>query len=153
MLMQAQDVERDFGAAWQRAMRRGDFEAAWAIGDHVLASVAERDWSLPRHQQRIWDGRPLAGKRVLVRCYHGLGDTIQHARFLPLLSTLAREVTVWAQPTLLPLMARVPGWQGRLLPLHDGTPVVDYDVDVGSMEMPYALRTTLATLPAQVPYF
>ena len=151
--MRAHGVERDFAAAWQRAMRSGDFEAAWAIADRVLASDAERDWSLPRHQQRIWNGRPLAGQRVLVRCYHGLGDTIQFARFLPQLARLAREVTVWAQPALLPLLARLSNWQGRLLPLHDGTPEVHYDVDVESMEVPHALRTTLATLPAEVPYF
>jgi hypothetical protein len=151
--MRAHAAEADLAATWQRAMRRGDFEAAWAIGDQVLASGAARDWSAPRHQQRVWDGRPLAGQRVLVRCYHGLGDTIQHARFWPRLARLASEVTVWAQPALLPLLARLVGWQGRLLPLHDGAPDIEYDVDVESMEVPHALRITLDTLPAVVPYF
>jgi hypothetical protein len=39
-----------------------------------------------------------------------------------------------------------------LLPLHDGVPAAEYDVDIEIMELPYALRTTLATLPAAVPY-
>jgi hypothetical protein len=151
--MRVQAAEQDLTAAWQRAMRRGDFAAAWGISDQVLASGAGRDWSVPRHLQGIWDGRPLAGKRVLVRCYHGLGDTIQYARFWPRLARLAREVTVWAQPALLSLLARLTEWQGRLLPLHDGTPAVDYDADVECMEVPHALRTTLATLPTEVPYF
>lgn len=32
----------------------------------------------------------------------------------------------------------------RLLPLHDGAPDVEYNVDVESMELPYIFRTTLA---------
>ncbi len=139
--------------AWLAAARRGDFASAWTIADRVLAHHVKAGpcWDRPRHCQWIWDGRPFRGRRLLVRCYHGLGDTIQFARFLPVLGTLASEVTVWAQPVLLPLLASLPG-ERRLLPLHDGTPEVDYDVDIELMEIPYALRLTLETIPRQVPY-
>jgi hypothetical protein len=108
-------------------------------------------WHLPRHLQWVWDGRPLAGKRVLVRCYHGLGDTIQFIRFMPQLRAIAAEVTVWAQPALLPILAGAAGID-HVLPLHDGTPEVEYDADIELMEVPHALRTTLETLPSAVPY-
>jgi hypothetical protein len=39
-----------------------------------------------------------------------------------------------------------------VLPLHEGVPDVDYDVDVELMELAYAFRTTLETIPANVPY-
>jgi hypothetical protein len=135
-------------------MRRGDFLSAWEVSDQVLTErvAAGPCWHLPRHEQWIWDGRPLAGQRVLVRCYHGLGDTIQFARFLPLLDSMAREVIVWAPACLLPLL-RTLGTRALMLPLHDGTPEVDYDVDVEIMELPHALRITLDTLPRSVPYF
>src|SRR5437867_4054873 len=96
----------DLTSEWTAAMRRGDFLNAWTVSDVVLAAhpVNGRDWQLPRHQQRIWDGRPLANQRVLVRCYHGLGDTLQFARFWPAASKLARELTIWAQPALIPLL-------------------------------------------------
>jgi hypothetical protein len=86
-----------------------------------------------------------------VRCYHGLGDTIQFIRYAPLLCAMASEVTVWAQPALIPLLRGMPG-AGRLLPLHDGTPELDYDVDLEVMELPHLFRSTPATLPAAVPY-
>jgi Glycosyltransferase family 9 (heptosyltransferase) len=86
-----------------------------------------------------------------VRCYHGLGDTIQFIRYVPLLKALAAAVTVWAQPPLLPLLGTMHGID-RLLPLHDGTPDVAYDADVEVMELPHVFRTTLATVPAEVPY-
>ena len=122
-------------------MRRGDFAAAWEVSDRIIAARApgEQCWHLPRHEQWVWDGRPLADRTVLVRCYHGLGDTIQFARFLPLLASVAGETVVWAQPALLGLLARLPS-VGRLLPLHDGDPNVDYDVDVEIMELAHALR-------------
>jgi hypothetical protein len=139
--------------AWLEAIRRGDFPSAWRVSDEVLAGrlTEVRDWTIPRHQQWIWDGRPLRDQRVLVRCYHGLGDTLQFVRFVPDLGRLAREVIVWAQPALLPLLAQMPGI-GTLLPLHDGTPEVDYDVDIESMELPHALRTSASSLASRVPY-
>lgn len=133
-------------------MRRGEFGLAWQVSDAVLRQRAGASCHhLPRHLQHIWDGTSLENKRVLVRCYHGLGDTIQFIRYMPLLKTIATEVTVWAQPTLIPLLFTVDGID-RLLPLHDGSPDRDYDVDVELMELPHVFRTTLETLPATVPY-
>jgi hypothetical protein len=141
--MTGHDVMSD----WFTHMRRGDFAAAWEISDAVLASRAGvPSWHLEREFQWIWDGTPLAGKRVLIRCYHGLGDTIQFARFFPLVNAIASECTVWVQPSLIPLLETMPGI-GRLLPLHDGTPEVEYDVDVESMELTHVFRTTIDTIP------
>jgi hypothetical protein len=133
-------------------MRRGDFEAAWALADRELSGPRAADaFTRPRHLQCIWDGRPIDGRRVLVRCYHGLGDTIQFARFLPEVAKRAATVVVWAQPALLPLLATIDA-PLALLPLHDGVPDVDYDVDVEIMELPFIFRSTLETLPREVPY-
>jgi hypothetical protein len=93
----------------------------------------------------------LENKRVLVRCYHGLGDTIQFIRYMPLLKAIGTEVTVWAQPTLIPLLLTIEGID-RLLPLHDGAPDCNYDVDGEIMELPHVFRTTAKTRPAKVPY-
>lgn len=134
-------------------MRAGDFAGAWEISDAVLrarAGVPCAHW--PRHLQYIWDGRPLAEQRVLVRCYHGLGDTVMFIRYAPLLRAVAREVIVWAQPALAPLLRTARGID-RLLPLHDGTPECDYDVDIEVMELAHAFRSAVDTLPCTVPYF
>jgi hypothetical protein len=142
----------DAGARWMRHMREGEWEAAWRLSDSgIAARGGVVDWRAPRHLQHIWDGSPFTGRRVLVRCYHGLGDTIQFIRFVPLLAAIAAEVTVWAQPALLPLLATMRP-APRLLPLHDGTPEAEYDVDVEVMELLHAFRCTPTTLPADVPY-
>jgi hypothetical protein len=145
------DIAKRAVDEWLDRMRRGDFEGAWGVSDLALAWRPPADAGAPRHEQRIWDGSPLAGRRVLVRCYHGLGDTIQFLRYLPALGRLAREVTVWIQPELIPLLSSTPNL-GRLLPLHDGTPDVDFEVDIEIMELPHAFRTVERTIPCDVPY-
>jgi hypothetical protein len=146
--------------AWSEHMRTGNFSAAWRICDRVLDSRrGETCFHLPRHLQWIWNGSPVDDRHVLVRCYHGLGDTIQFARFLPMLQTRARSVTVWAQPRLIPLLEtlepRIRNLEPRLrfLPLHDGDVGIEYDEDVEIMELAHVFRTTLDALPAAVPYF
>jgi hypothetical protein len=137
---------------WFEAMLRGDFESAWRISDGVLrARAGTTSRHLPRHEQWVWDGTPLDGKRVLIRCYHGLGDTIQFLRYAPLVRERASEVIVWAQPQLVPLLRTIRGID-RIEPLHDGAFRGEYDVDVESMELPFVLRTTIETVPREVPY-
>ena len=137
---------------WVRLARRGDLEGAWRASDRIKQRRRWRpEWWMPRHRQHIWDGTAFAGRRVLVRCYHGLGDTIQFIRYTTLLKAVARKVIVSAQPSLLPLLRSVPGID-RLLPLDEESPAVEYDVDVEVMELPYAFRTTLSTIPTGIPY-
>src|SRR5512143_688182 len=97
---------------WMSWMLLGAFERAWEISDQVLRCRAPADRNRPDqplHLRSVWDGSPLAGRVVLVRCYHGLGDTIQFIRYAPLLRRQAAAVVVQAQAELLPLLASVPG--------------------------------------------
>ena len=125
-------------------MHRGDFWAAWAISDQVLATrdLATRDDPRrPYHERWVWDGRPLRGA-VVVRCYHGLGDTLQFWRYLPALQRQA-SVVVEVQPELIPLLTgTVP-----LVAFDPARPVpARHDVEI--MELAHALRMP----PPPAPY-
>ncbi len=135
-------------------MLRGDFEAAWRISDQVLRTrlaAGETCFQRPRHLQYVWRGEPLEGRRVVVRCYHGLGDTLQFARFFRPLRRIAAHVQVWVQPELMGILQSA-GGVDRLLALHDGAIDAEFDVDIELMEIPHALRVTLETLPCAIPY-
>jgi hypothetical protein len=138
---------------WMEAMRRGDFDAAWCVSDALRRAgrIVPQRPDQPRHLQCVWDGTPVDGRRVLVRCYHGLGDTLQFVRLLPLLRERAREVVLWTQPALVELLATVDGVD-RVEPMHDGAPDIARDVDVELMELPYILRLSRERIPARVPY-
>ncbi len=149
----APGVSRGKADPWMEHMRKGEFEKAWQVSDGILRNriAGAPCHHLPRHLQHVWDGTPLQGRRVLVRCYHGLGDTIQFIRYAPLVRAVAARLIVWMQPRLIPLFAGSE-WIDELLRLHDGAPEAEYDVDVEIMELPHVFRTTLASMPADVPY-
>jgi hypothetical protein len=133
---------------WAAAMRKGDFESAWTIARQCLTArdpATRNDPSMPYHRRWVWDGRPLDGRDVLVRCYHGLGDTIQFARYLPLLATRVSSLTVEAQPRLIGLLSTIPG-VGKLQPFDRMHPSKAAD-DIEITELDLALRVA----PHQVP--
>jgi hypothetical protein len=143
-------VDRD----WIGAMRGADLQRAWDICDwnlHEYCKSGPAKHTGERHFQRIWRGEKLEDRRVLVRCYHGLGDTIQFVRLAKPLREIAREVLIWVQPELLGLLRRVDGIDS-LHPLHDGAPDLDYDVDIEIMELAHALRVTPEVIARRVPY-
>lgn len=121
-------------------MRRGDFATAWAVSDAVLAArdpAMRDDPRVPYHLRWVWDGRPVTGRRVLVRCYHGLGDTLQFCRYLPALRARAAAVTIEAQAPLVPLLA---GLADRVHPFDPARPLLPDEVDMEIMEVAHALR-------------
>ena len=139
---------------WMCAMLLGEFEQAWQVSDAVLArreAAAFNPTDKPFHLRPVWRGTPLSGRHVLVRCYHGLGDTIQFIRYMPLLRQKAASVTIQAVPALHNLLRTVPGID-RIVPLAYDAPDPPFEIDIELMEVPYALRTRLATIPAAVPY-
>src|SRR4051812_41095122 len=109
----------ELGAQWMRHMRRGNFAMAWEVSDLLMRYRRPPAPEVPRHLQQIWDGSALDGRRVLIRCYHGLGDTIQFIRFAPAVKAVAAEVIVWVQAELVPLLQCAEGID-RIEPLHDG---------------------------------
>lgn len=130
-------------------MRRGDWAAAFAVNDAVLAGrdpTTRDDPALPYHLRWVWDGTPPDGQDVLVRCYHGLGDTLQFSRYLPILARRARSVTVEAQPELLPLLALLPA-PLRLLPFRPAQPARPQVCEAEIMELAHVLRSGPDTAP------
>jgi hypothetical protein len=150
-------VPGDFG--WMSHMLLGDFESAWRLADaereqRLRKRIAVEHW--PRHLRPVWDASPLDGKHVLVRCFHGLGDTIHWIRYAPSVTEKSASVTVEAQPELVPLLSKTPGID-RLVPLptpdNEATcSAYGCDVEIETAELPHAFRSTLATIPNAVPY-
>src|SRR4051812_46683559 len=127
---------------WVGAMRASRYEEAWALARAALAArdpARRDDPSLPYHLRWVWDGSDPSGRHVLVRCYHGLGDTIQFARFLPALAERARSVTVEAQASLAELLSRIPGID-RIVPFDPADPLPAAECTLEITELDLALR-------------
>jgi hypothetical protein len=143
----------DIGSRWFAAMRAGDFTEAWRLTDRIERERRAREaaglfvWDSSYLE---WNGTPIDDRRVLVRCKHGLGDTLQFIRYVPLLRSRAHSVTLHIQPPLLNMFAGCADFGNVQNGWTDVPP--PHDVQVEIMELAYAFRSTQATLPKQVPY-
>jgi hypothetical protein len=123
--------------------RRGfeDYEWRW-----------DRSGMPPRRKfgKPLWLGDyPLARRTILVHAEQGLGDTIQFARYAPLLARTGAKVVIEAQPELTGLLGRI---EGVSAVVARGTALPEFDVHCPAGSLPRALRTEVATIPADVPY-
>ena len=136
--------EPDLCAAgrWNCHMLRGDFLLAWRESE----AIARRGKPDPH---RFWDGRPLDGRHVILRCLHGLGDTIQFIRYAPWIRKRARSLTIEAQPLLKTLIAHSDLADGVMT---WGEPEPFWDQQVEVVELPRIFQATLDSIPAEVPY-
>lgn len=133
---------------WVTLMRSGQYEEAWALSMAVLAArdpTQRDDPSLAYHLRWVWDGSDPAGRHVLVRCYHGLGDTIQFARFLPALAERAASVTLEVQERLIGLLSRIPGID-RTVSFDPAKPLPAAECTIEITELDVALRISPSSI-------
>jgi len=91
----------------------------------------------------------LAGQRLLVLSEQGFGDNIQFSRYLSVLAAMGTKVSWTCPPALAPL---VPAGPGLTLVAPSDIRPDDFDAYCYIGSLPHLLGTTLANLPASVPY-
>jgi len=98
----------------------------------------------------LWLGEyPLARKTVLLHAEQGLGDTIQFARYVPVLAAAGAKVVLEVQSELKTLMTRLDG-APTVIARGEALPPFDVHCPLGSL--PLALKTEPGTVPAAIPY-
>jgi tetratricopeptide (TPR) repeat protein len=126
----------------------GDFDqglAGYEWRKRKRQPVANRSF-----QQPLWLGEPdPAGKRILIHGEQGLGDTIHFARYIPLLRDRGADVLFAPQSALARLMRSLAG-DPRAVGIDDCS--LAFDLHCPLLSLPLAFRTSLATIPDQVPY-
>jgi hypothetical protein len=144
--MSGYDPDECAALRWQSYMLLGRFEEAWRESDSILARGSA-------DPHRLWDNLPFAGNRVMIRCLHGYGDTIQFLRYVRLVRREAESVIVQTHPQLVELLRETPFVdQVTTWGTGPGRRSRDWDQQIEVMELPRAFRTTLATIPRQIPY-
>jgi len=131
--------------------------ALLTIGDY-RAGFADYEWRWRRtgapaqknRDRRLWLGdTPLSGKTILLHAEQGLGDTIQFARYAPLVAAQGAKVVLEVQPELKSLLARLDG-ATAVVARGEAPPPFDLHCPLGSL--PLARKTELPVVPARIPY-
>lgn len=140
----------DPGIRWNRALALLA-DGAWSEGWDGFETRLQR----PEFRTGMarssppWQGEPLAGQTILLHAEQGLGDTLHFVRYVPLVAARGGRVVLEVQPSLVTLMARLPGpatvvAQGNALPA--------FDRHCPLLSLPRAFATTRATVPSAIPY-
>ena len=136
------DVDARFGIAFVR-LANGEMPEAW--DDYELRrSRGPTDPAL----LPVWRGENPAGKILLVHGEQGLGDNIQFLRYVPLLAAKGAKVLLAVPPPMMTLAASVEG-ANVLQPSHT---LSRFHYSCPLPSLPRIFGTTLATVPAAVPY-
>ena len=142
-------------ARWNRSillLLDGNFETG----------LAEYEWRWKRPQSpkreiqagSEWGGQPLDGKTIFIYEEQGLGDTLQFARYLPLLQQLNGKVIFEILPSLVRLFSSFEGADRLWVGIRDkDTRATDrFDYHLPLMSLPKMFNTRLDSIPSKLPY-
>ncbi|CAO3425247.1 tetratricopeptide repeat protein [Azospirillum endophyticum] len=126
-------------------LAQGDFAEGW----HLYESRWRMErTAYPAHAPR-WQGGDPAGRSILLVAEQGQGDTLHFVRYAPMLAALGARVHLMVQPSLVRLLSRLPGI-ASVRSLAEPPPACDACIPL--LSLPLVFGTTLATIPATVPY-
>lgn len=125
----------DFATGWE------DFSARWQLPAYAKF---KRDFQKP-----IWKGEDLAGKTLFLFAEQGFGDTLQMARYVPLLTERGARVILETPPALTRLLCNT---QDASQVFTKGEPIPEFDFYCSMMDIPRAFGMTLETIPSNIPY-
>ncbi len=132
--------------------------ALLALGRYI-EGFEEYEWrwrcttftSPPRDFDRpMWESTDPTGRTILVHSEQGYGDIIQFARYIPMLIAKGAKVIVEVPVAARSLVESIPG-VSRVVP--KGLKLPDFDLHIPLLSLPRAFKTTVETIPGNVPYF
>jgi Flp pilus assembly protein TadD len=129
-------------------LRRGDMEAGWPEYEWRWRTPqlvkARRNFPQPQ-----WRGEPAAGRTLLIHAEQGFGDTLQFCRYASLVAARGLRLILEAQKPLVRLLGSLAGPD---LVVARGEAIPAFDLHCAMLSLPLAMGTTVASIPAAVPY-
>jgi glycosyltransferase involved in cell wall biosynthesis len=118
-----------------------EYEWRWRTSD-----MAKSKLDVPQPE---WDGSPLDGRIIFLYAEQGLGDTLQFARYAPMVAERGGRVILECQSEIASLLRGLAGVEQVVVRGEQRPP---FDVHASLLSLPHLLGTTLETVPAEIPY-
>lgn len=136
---------------WNKALTEislGNYEQGWKLFEWGW-SAGER--GTPRKFIRpTWLGEEdIKGKTVLIYPEQGLGDFIQFSRYVPMVEALGAKVILEVPK---PLVSLIKTLKGNFTIVEAGQELPSFDIVCPLMSLPLAFKTSLDSVPSNVPY-
>ena len=149
---QAININPDYAEAYYNLsllhLLRGNLDEGFKY--HEWRLKIKKPTAAPVRTNLIWDGeQSLSGKHFVVYEEQGLGDIIQFCRYLPVLEQKGANVTFKVKSNLHTLLQTMDSKTSLNTRLPEENKI---DFELPMMSLPLALKTTVETIPAQIPY-
>ena len=149
---QAININPDYAEAYYNLsllhLLRGNLDEGFKY--HEWRLKIKKPTAAPARTNLIWDGeQSLSGKHFVVYEEQGLGDIIQFCRYLPVLEQKGANVTFKVKSNLHALLQTMDSKTSLNTRLPEENKI---DFELPMMSLPLALKTTVETIPAQIPY-
>jgi hypothetical protein len=126
----------------------GDFEHGWPEYEWRWKQSSFK--ALHHFSQPLWTGKEkLAGKTILLYAEQGLGDTIQFARYISMVTALGANIILEVQAPLKSLLSTVEN-VGVVVAQGEDIPPFDYHCML--MSLPFAFDSSRQSMPAPTSY-
>ena len=102
----------------------GNFKSGWNGYEFRDKSGVVKKRTMPGEK---WDGKSIPNKILYVYPDQGFGDTIQFVRFLPIIKKKVGKLILECQPSLLPLLENISGFDEIVKMDESLNPVRQYD--------------------------
>jgi tetratricopeptide (TPR) repeat protein len=133
------------------SLRTGDFVSGWT--HYEWRWRAERGPILVKERafvEPLWLGTgDIDGRTVLLYAEQGLGDSLMFCRYAERIAALGARVILEVPRPLFDVCSTL---DGVTRVVAHGDPLPRFDVRCPLMSLPFALKTTLQTIPAEIPY-
>jgi tetratricopeptide (TPR) repeat protein len=145
------DTARAYFAPASVLLMNGQYKDGWAAYESRFDMAAYKS-NVANVHERLWDGGDLKGRRLLVHVEQGFGDTLQFARYVPLLRERVGDGKIFmlCEPELFRILETLDGVDEFFQLRSDTT--VTYDLQVPLLSLSHRFGTTLETVPNQTPY-
>jgi Flp pilus assembly protein TadD len=128
---------------------QGDYTNGWPGYENRWRQKKQRNTWRSFTQPMLEHVSQIHGSRILLHAEQGFGDVIQFCRYASLVADHGATVFLECQPELVRLLRSLPGVHS-VIARQEQLP--EFDLHCPLMSLPRVFKTTLASVPAAVPY-
>jgi tetratricopeptide (TPR) repeat protein len=132
----------------QVLLARGDFRPGW-MEYEWRNKLEQAQGRFPPIRAPIWNGMRVDRGRILLIGDQGFGDTLQFARYIPMVAERCGEVLLGCAEDLLPLLGQFPG-VGRVF--NQWREIPSFTAYTLLSSLPYVFGTDLESIPSPGAY-
>lgn len=136
------DAHLERAAIW---LKQGEYELGFPELEWRLKKVRVEGNISPRPR---WLGEPITGETILVTHEGTVSEAVLFARYLPFLVARAAQVIVQCEPALRTFFQRF----RRVRTVVRESDLPEHDRQVSLASLPALFKTSLDTVPCQIPY-